>query len=354
MTREIFPALRELYCGYGYQPFRVRKFERYELYSENKRFLNTEKVLTFTNKDGRLMAMKPDVTLSIVQDAQPDGLRKVFYHENVYREQRPGEGFREIPQAGLECIGALDDYSQGEVVMLAARSLLAIGEPCVLAVSHIGVVAGVLERAALSEETRAAVYAAVAAKNTPAIRQLCDAETAEMLSALVGLYGPLADTLVQAEALPLPEKSRAALHELRRLSEQLSLYGLAGVRLDFSVVNDVAYYDALVFRGFVEGASSAVLAGGRYDNLLRRMGKPGGALGFAVYLDRLETVNTPRPAYDADTLVCYATAADVPLAIETAETLRAQGQTVRVERAHPKELRFRRRLYVEKGAVREC
>ena len=108
MANTIEQRLQALYAGCGYQPFRVKKFERYELYSENRRFLTTEKVLTFTNTDGRLMAMKPDVTLSIVQDTQPEGLRKVFYRENVYREQRPGEGFREIPQTGLECIGALD------------------------------------------------------------------------------------------------------------------------------------------------------------------------------------------------------------------------------------------------------
>ena len=165
-------VLRALYAGYGYQPFRVQKFERYELYSEFRRFLATEKVLTFTNTDGRLMAMKPDVTLSIVQTPQPEGLRKVFYHENVYREQRPGEGFREIPQTGLECIGALDGYAVGEVVMLAARSLLAIGEPCVLDVSHVGVVAGVLEAADVDPETRKAIFAAVGSKNIPALRQL--------------------------------------------------------------------------------------------------------------------------------------------------------------------------------------
>ena len=84
MASMIEQRLQALYAGCGYQPFRVKKFERYELYSENRRFLTTEKVLTFTNTDGRLMAMKPDVTLSIVQDTQPDGLRKVF----VFHHQR--------------------------------------------------------------------------------------------------------------------------------------------------------------------------------------------------------------------------------------------------------------------------
>ena len=177
MASTIEQRLQALYAGCGYQPFRVKKFERYELYSENRRFLTTEKVLTFTNTDGRLMAMKPDVTLSIVQDTQPEGLRKVFYRENVYREQRPGEGFREIPQTGLECIGALDAAAVGEVVSLAAKSLLAISDKAVLSVSHIGVISGVLEDAELDEAAQKAVFSAVGAKNVPALKTLCGEKT---------------------------------------------------------------------------------------------------------------------------------------------------------------------------------
>ena len=354
MASRIEQRLQALYAGCGYQPFRVKKFERYELYSENRRFLTTEKVLTFTNTDGRLMAMKPDVTLSIVQDTQPEGLRKVFYRENVYREQRPGEGFREIPQTGLECIGALDAVAVAEVVSLAAKSLKAISDEAVLSVSHIGVISGVLEDAALDEAAQKAVFAAVGAKNVPAIKALCREETAAVLAALADLYGPLAETLSRAEALALPEKSRAALGALRALSTQLAAYGELPVYLDFSVVNDVEYYHDLVFRGYVAGAPSCVLSGGRYDRLLQRMGKRGGAIGFAVYLDRLEAVGRPRAEFDADVLICYACDADAPLAVQTAEQLRAAGETVRVEAQPPQGLRFRRILRAEKGAVTEC
>ena len=130
-------VLRDLYAGYGYAPFRVRKFEDYDLYAENKRFLQSHRVLTFTDTDGRLKALKPDITLSIVKSTTGGDVRKVFYHENVYREPRPGDGFCEIPQMGLECIGALTGYDVGEVVMLAARSLDALSERWVLSVSHI-------------------------------------------------------------------------------------------------------------------------------------------------------------------------------------------------------------------------
>ena len=78
--------------------------------------------------------------------------------------------------------------------------------------------------------------------------------------------------------------------------------------LDLSVVNDVDYYDDIVFRGYVAGTASAALAGGRYDRLLQRMGKPGGALGFAVYLDRIEAARAAqRPRRGRAGAVCRPT-----------------------------------------------
>ena len=79
-------ALRELYFRYGFTPYRMSKFEEYDLYARNKDFLVSDNVITFTDTDGKLMALKPDVTLSIIKNSkdEPDVIRKVSYNENVY------------------------------------------------------------------------------------------------------------------------------------------------------------------------------------------------------------------------------------------------------------------------------
>ena len=79
--------LRALYRQYGYAQYRMSKFEEYDLYAGNKDCLVSENVLTFTDLNGKLMALKPDVTLSIVRGSpdRTDSVRKVFYNENVYR-----------------------------------------------------------------------------------------------------------------------------------------------------------------------------------------------------------------------------------------------------------------------------
>ncbi|MBP5373135.1 MAG: ATP phosphoribosyltransferase regulatory subunit, partial [Clostridia bacterium] len=131
-------SLRELYYGYGYKPYRMSKFEEYDLYAENKEFLVSESVITFTDTDGKLMALKPDVTLSIIKNSALSAgeIRKVYYSENVYRSSSSAP-FKEIMQTGLECFGAVGKNEIAEVISLAAESLKKVGEECALDVSNL-------------------------------------------------------------------------------------------------------------------------------------------------------------------------------------------------------------------------
>ena len=99
--------LRGLYEKYGYKKYKISKFEEYSLYVENRDFFTGDKVLSFTDLDGRLLAMKPDVTLSIINNtrAEKGKSEKIYYIENVYRESKENHSFKEINQMGLEYMG---------------------------------------------------------------------------------------------------------------------------------------------------------------------------------------------------------------------------------------------------------
>ena len=79
--------LSRLYSKYGFRHYKMSKFEEYELYSQNKDFLIGNTVLAFTDTNGALMALNPDVTLSIVKNSNDTFIEpeKVYYSENVYR-----------------------------------------------------------------------------------------------------------------------------------------------------------------------------------------------------------------------------------------------------------------------------
>ena len=114
-------ALGSLYRKYGYSQYKMSKFEEYDLYVRNKDFLISDSIITFTDTNGKLMALKPDVTLSIVKNTADvsEGVRKVYYDEHVYRVAKSTHNFREIRQVGLECLGTPDAYCLSEVLLLA-------------------------------------------------------------------------------------------------------------------------------------------------------------------------------------------------------------------------------------------
>ena len=139
--------LRSLYRSYGYTPYKMSKFEEYDLYVRNKNFLVSDNIITFTDIGGKLMALKPDVTLSIIKNNKdnPDTVQKVYYNENVYRVSGSTPAYKEILQTGLECFGRIDTYCISEVLTLAAQSLSCISGEFVLDVSHLGIVSAVLD-----------------------------------------------------------------------------------------------------------------------------------------------------------------------------------------------------------------
>ena len=160
-------ALRALYEAAGCRKYHMGRFEEYGLYQENRSFLSSEQVITFTDLDGRLLALKPDVTLSIAKTAQPAPSETLcyYYHENVYRPSAESHTFKEISQMGLEMLGAVGEAQVQQAVCLAARSLDALGAEWVLEVSHMGYLFGLLDALDVPEASRAALLAKLKAKN---------------------------------------------------------------------------------------------------------------------------------------------------------------------------------------------
>ena len=332
-------SLRKLYRQYGYRPYRMSKFEKYELYAGNKDFLVSDRVITFHDTNGELLALKPDVTLSIVKSArfQPLHVERLYYQENVYRPFGSAGHFREIMQCGLECIGDLDTFGLYEVFLLAAQSLGAVSEENVLSFSHLGILKGLFRRLGAGEALQARLLSLIAARNQHELAELFAARGWEErllqdLKALLGLSCSLARLPEELEKLSLGWIGEDVMEELRKLAA-LSRRAGDGANFDFSVINDLHYYNGLVFQGFVRGISEKILSGGRYDSLLARMDKKGSAAGFAVYLGLLEELRQERKDREDRVLLLYDGDTDPEALWEEASALRARGSTVCTERS---------------------
>ena len=348
-------ALRELYGRYGYTQYKMSKFEEYDLYMRNKDFLVGDGVITFTDTDGKLMALKPDVTLSIVKNSKDGVMQKVYYNENVYRISRSTHTFKEIMQTGLECIGDIDTYATAEAVLLAKKSLAAIGRDYILDISHLGVLSAETDALALSAEAQKAVITCVGEKNMHGIRAIClengvDEAKTEAFIALVGTYGEPRCAMEKLSALVLCDEAKKALGELREVIEALDASGeLAGVNVDFSVTSDMNYYSGIVFRGFIEGIPDGVLSGGCYDKLMEKMGRRARAIGFAVYLDLLERLDTRKKEYDADILLLYGEDASAGEVLRAVSMLSGKGRRVLAAKTRPENIRCRELVIYRNG-----
>ena len=293
-------ALRALYEAAGCRKYHMGRFEEYGLYQANRSFLSSEQVITFTDLDGRLLALKPDVTLSIAKTAQPapgETLR-YYYHENVYRPSAESHTFKEISQMGLEMLGAVGEAQVQQAVCLAARSLDALGADWVLEVSHMGYLFGLFDALGVPDAARAKLLEKLREKNAHELRAAAGAaglaDAADTLCSVLGLCGSYADTLAKAAALCRNDAMRAAVAELEALAVPLEKAG-GVIRLDMTLAGEMEYYNGLVFQGYLKALPRPLLKGGRYDLLMQKFTPGAGAIGFAVYLDELDRLSAPLP-----------------------------------------------------------
>jgi len=342
-------ALRELYSKYGYAQFKMSKFEEYDLYVKNKDFLVSDSVITFNDTNGRLMALKPDVTLSIIKNsAETDNVQKLYYNENVYRVSKNTHSFKEIMQTGLECIGALGKYNICEVVTLAAKSLEAISENFVLDISHMGLISSVLD--GIDVDIKKEILQYISEKNTHDLVALCEKENIDssIIVALVNVSGTSEEIKQKLAAIPFGANSKEAIEEINTVADILtSLPENNKIHFDFSIVNDMNYYSGIVFKGYIEGIPTGILSGGRYDLLMSKMGKKTGAIGFAVYLDFLERFMEETKEYDTDILLLYNDTDNLAEVLKTVDTLTSQGSRVLAETSVPDGLKYKTLLRFE-------
>lgn len=286
--------LRELFSSQGYSLYKMKTFEPYSFYLENMDFLSSKNILYFTDRDGTLMALKPDITLSIIKnlDTAVDK-HKLYYSENVYRAPNSTGNFQEILQFGVEVIGRLSDEDMFNLIFLAAKSLFIIDENPVLLVSDDSLPQKIIEKAGLSKVSDK-VFNAFQNKNPMLLNDIfidnnTDPKYKDILTQLLSLHLSLDKGIEQLEKILDDETFRKNIEYLKGLALYLRNRDLkTEVFLDFSVPKGLKYYDRLSFVGIIPGVSSEILRGGEYSNLVKTKEKSYLASGFAIYLEKIE------------------------------------------------------------------
>lgn len=313
--REIRSSLMELFAGRSYKEIITPEVEYYDLFVRAENPLPQEKMLKLVDRSGKLLVMRPDCTTPIARlvashfKDTPCPYR-LCYDETVFRSASVLDGAdAELPQCGVELIGAPGLRGDIEIVSLAVDAMLTAGlTDFRLELGHADFFFGLTEELGLSSEDEEALRDCIESRSFARLDELVsgyNGEAADCLRRLPYLFGG-PEILDEAESLTSNPRSLAAVQRLRDIWQELDSAGRGScISFDLGLVQGLDYYTGVIFQCWTPGAPSSVLAGGRYDRLLCDFGLDLAGAGFAVYISSLASCfGTPEPS-KASRLVYY-------------------------------------------------
>jgi len=304
--REVQGRLVRLFRQRGYLEVSTPDTEFYDLFALSGSAIPQERMLQVGDLSGKICVMRPDSTTPIARVAATK-LRamplpqRLYYDQKVYRSNPAHNGGnREIPQCGVELIGAKGKKADLEIIATAIDALRSCGASRFhVELGHAEFFRDLAGRMAVEEGTVEQMRVLIEGKNFAALNDLLEPyEGDPACAALKRLSRLFGGAEVLAEAEKLAGKTEAVDY-LRSLYDELSAAGYGPyVRFDLGMVHQIDYYTGVVFRGYVEGAGEAVLSGGRYDHLVEVFGREAQATGFSVDVDAVARTRpeTAQPA----------------------------------------------------------
>ena len=289
---EIEAKLKRVFEGAGCQFVSTAILDYYDTYSDISNRIPQEKMFKFTDNDGKLLVLRPDMTLSLARMATKHkiGSDKLCYVSPIWNAAETGGlSAREVLQAGVECFGRTGAFADAEIVALAIDSLLSVGlKDFILDIGHVGFFKSVLEESGFSRERTEEVRAFVNAKNIIGAERLVKGTKAEAaISALPTLFGG-EEVFLRAEKLTSCTLALSAISHLKQVYDLLVSFGYGKyISVDLGTVKSLSYYSGVVFTGLSGVIGAPVLSGGRYDNLAKDFSSDFPAVGFAIGLKRL-------------------------------------------------------------------
>ncbi len=316
--RRVEEKIKALFVSRGFTEVITPGIEFYDVFSSDAHGLPQETMYKLVDSKGRLLALKPDLTMPIARLAATrlrDQVRplRLFYDQNIYTITPALTGrSHEIPQIGVEIIGAGGRRADLEVLVLALEALQSCGlDDFRLEIGHIGFFNTLIRKLNLDEEQSEEIRTLIQTKNYPALNDMLDRmedkKTAASLKQLPALFGGEEVLDEAAAALDCPELA-PYLEALRGLYQALAGLGLGErVSLDLGIVNRTGYYTGIVFKGYIQGLGATALQGGRYDTLLADYGQDEPAVGFSLNVDAVAKVLLPaQPKTPAPDVLVFA------------------------------------------------
>jgi ATP phosphoribosyltransferase regulatory subunit len=345
LRRWIEHQAMEIFDGWSYAEIILPIFDYADLFSLGMGKEQAEMTYRFTGRDGKLLALRPDMTSLVARTIATrfrESVRpiRLSYSGEVFRWDEPRGGRQyEFHQIGLEHIGSDRLEADTEVLVIVIELLKKLGlQGFTVTLSHVDFFKGIAENLKLDEENRRQLRDMIDRKETDPINDFLKPyaveASREAFCKLTTLAGKR-EIINEARELVTNEKSSAALDNLERvyaIAEELGID--THIDIDLGDVGGLDYYTGLTFKIYAEGLGAALGRGGRYDRLLENFGAPEPAVGFSLCLDWLAQLLGAKVKAgieaQVETAVPLKTDGDVVAAFKEATHLRSKGRKVLV------------------------
>lgn len=351
----IFGVWRRAARSFGFSEFEPPVLEQLDLFTEKSGEEIKSQLFEFVDKGGRAVSLRPEMTPSIARmvGAKAAGIRrpvKWFAIGENYRYERQQKGrLRAFFQYNADILGEESLDADAEVIALLIESLRGFGlteNEFKLRLGDRTLWVLFLESAGVPDAKIISVLSVIdkLEKVSPeALREMTVAAldgTGLDADALVGKiknFISLRDLDSMRAAFDadgeLAERVDARIADWRKLVSILESLGVgAFISPDLSIVRGLAYYTGFVFEAFqTAGTGRALAGGGRYDNLVKKLGYQdmpavGFGMGDVTVSDLLELVGKSGELRDAPDAYFVIGSENVrPKALEIISALRRSG-----------------------------
>ena len=325
--RGIFQAWREASrCG-GFTEYEGPELESLELYTEKSGDEIVGQLYHFTDKGDRQVALRPEMTPTLARmvASQHRNYRKPikwFSVPRLFRYERPQKGrHREHYQWNCDIVGEKSPMAEAELigVLCLGLSLLGLGpKDVVVKVSDRSWWDAFLEKQGVGETERPTVLRTL---------DRLESATAEQRREKLGALAGAVEAVWEGKSA-----DSEAVGQVRKGVEALG-YG-DWCETDYRVVRGLAYYTGVVFEVHDRaGKLRAVAGGGRYDDLLKRLGGEdlpavGFGMGDAVLAELLREKKIAMPQAAGAEIFIVAEAKEQAMALQITGQLRRSGFSV--------------------------
>lgn len=329
----LFETMQTVCERFGYESYNASILEPSELYRAkgNDEIVN-EQTYTFTDRGGREVTLRPEVTPSVARMVAAKRRELVFPLRwytiaNVFRYERPQRGrLREHWQLNADIFGAEGVEAEAEIIALSHQVMLDLGateHDFEIRINDRRILNELFSSCDLSDDEQKSVMRLLDTRE----------KTDSFDEKVVNLLG-----VEKTNKLKGGLSSTASSAHLEELLSLLYKLGITNAHIDTSIVRGFDYYTSMVFEVYDTAPDNnrSLFGGGRYDGLVTMFGEePIAAVGFGMgdvtardFLETRDLLPTYTPA--TELMLCVLEKKHTAHAMKLAQDLRHEDVTVAV------------------------